>query len=206
MKGKRFYLIIGILIATVIVFACLKNTDAFKTLAREGVQAYELSEKEKELLSSFGMEGNSHIISFNAPKELTSLELKAYKLKDNKEWEVISSGGISIARDRQPIDRLFGSLTMQLLEDHVIQCNINTAGRASFKTDKIILDGEEMASLKVFLQDYQEIERDREIPLALMVYDGKTSMRNYSLEDYFNPTKFQGVDLVQVLTLTFKAE
>ena len=206
MKGKRFYLIIGILIATVIVFACLKNTDTFKTLAREGVQAYELSEKEKELLRSFGMEGNSHIISFNAPKELTSLELKAYKLKDNKEWEVISSGGVSIARDRQPIDRLFGSLTMQLLEDHVIQCNINTAGRVSFKTDKIILDGEEMASLKVFLQDYQEIERDREIPLALMVYDGKTSMRNYSLEDYFNPTKFQGVDLVQVLTLTFKAE
>lgn len=33
-----------------------------------------------------------------------------------------------------------------------------------------------------------------------------TIMRSYSLQDYFEPSKFEGMDLVQVVTLTFRSE
>lgn len=206
MKSKRFYLIITVLLISIVLVACSNNAGSLKPPAKEGIQPYDLSDNEKYLLRSFGMEGNSQIISFNAPKEVISLEVKAYKLGDDKKWDVIGGGGISIGKERKPIDKLFGTFTIQLREDHVIDYSINTAGRASFKTDEIILDTEAIASVKGFLQEYQEIEIDKEIPVALMVYDSGTSMRTYSLEDYFDPTKFEGMDLVQVVTLTFTDE
>jgi len=53
---------------------------------------------------------------------------------------------------------------------------------------------------------FQGIEMDKEIPVAIMVYDSGTIMRSYSLQDYFEPSKFEGMDLVQVVTLTFRGE
>lgn len=44
---------------------------------------------------------------------------------------------------------------------------------------------------------------NKEIPVALMVYDSGTSMSGYSLQDYFDPSVFDGMDFVQVVTLTF---
>lgn len=202
MKSKRFNLIIVLLILLVLV-ACSNNESNLKPLAKEGIKPYDLSDNDKLLLRSFGMESNSQIISFNAPKEINSLELKAYKLGDNKKWETTGSGEISIGNEKKPTNKLIGTFTMQLREDYVIEYNINTVGRASFKTDKIILDTEDVISTRNFLQEYQEIEVNKEIPVALMVYDSGTIMRTYSLEDYFNPIKFEGMDLVQVVTLKF---
>ncbi|WP_236912116.1 hypothetical protein [Clostridium sp. Cult1] len=115
-------------------------------------------------------------------------------------------GGISIGKEREPVNQLSGTFNLQLKENHAIDFNINSSGRASFKTDEIILDTETMASAKGFLQEYQEIEIDKEIPVALIVYDSGTVMRSYSLEDYFEPAKFEGMDLVQVVTLMFTGE
>src|SRR5690606_31936681 len=92
---------------------------------------------------------------------------------------------------------------MQLKENYAIDFNINASGRASYKTDEIVLDTETMASTKGFLQKFQKIELNKEMPVAIMVYDSGTSMRSYSLQDYFDPSKFEGMDLVQVVTLTF---
>lgn len=203
MKSKRFYLIITVLIISVALVACSSNGKPTNASVKEGIQPYNLSENERYLLQSFGMEGNSQIISFNAPKEAISLEVKVYRLGDDKKWDVTGGGGISVGKEREPVNQLSGTFTMQLKENHVIDFNINSSGRASFKTDEVILDTETMASTKGFLREYQEIEIDKEIPVALMVYDSGTSMRSYSLQDYFEPSKFDGMDLVQVVTLTF---
>lgn len=206
MKSKRFYLIMTVLIIAVVLVACSNNGNSPNASVKEGIQPYNLSENERYLLQSFGMEGNSQIISFNAPKEAISLEVKVYKLGDNKKWHVIGGGGISIGKEREPVNQLSGTFTLQLKENHAIDFNINSSGRASFKTDEIIHDTETMASAKGFLQEYQEVEIDKEIPVALMVYDSGTVMKNYSLEDYFEPAKFEGMDLVQVVTLMFVGE
>ena len=208
MKSKKNYLLVSALIIVVVLVACSKNNGDFpKFLTKEGIQPYNLSESEKDLLRSFGIEEeNSQIIYFNAPKEAIAMDINVYKLGDDKKWEMIGGGGISIGKEREPIEQLAGTLAMQLRENHVIYFNINCGGRASFKTDEIILDTETMMSMKGFLQEFQRIEMDKEIPVAFMVYDSGTIMRSYSLQDYFEPSKFEGMDLVQVVTLTFRGE
>ena len=205
MKRKILFPLILIIIAMVIV-ACSNTTDSPKLLTKEGITPSDLSESEKYILQSFGMEGNSQIISFHAPKEAITLNVNVYRLEVDKSWKSIGGGAVSIGTDREPIDQLTGTFTMQLKENYAIDFNINTSGRASFKTNEIILDAETMASTKGFLQEFQKIEINKEIPVALMVYDSGTSMRSHSLQDYFDPSKFDGMDLVQVVTLTFADE
>ena len=60
-----------------------------------------------------------------------------------------------------------------------------------------------MASTKKFLTEFQEIELGKEIPVALLVYADGRGMRNHSLQEYFEPQNFAGMELVQVVTLTF---
>ena len=54
-----------------------------------------------------------------------------------------------------------------------------------------------------FFKDFKEIKLNKEIPVAIMVYDSDNSMENYSLESYFSPDVFKDMDLVQAITLTF---
>lgn len=203
MKRKRLFSLILIFTIIMALVACSNKTDLPKLLTKEGIIPYELSESEKYILQSFGMEGNSQIISFHAPKESITLNVNVYRLESDGNWGSIGGGAVSIGTDREPIEQLTGTFTMQLKENYEIDFNINASGRASYKIDEIILDAEIMASSKGFLQEFQKIEINKEIPVALMVYDSGTSMRSYSLQDYFEPSKFDGIDLVQVVTLTF---
>lgn len=200
---KRLFSLILIFAIAMALVACSNKIDTPNLLTKEGVAPYELSVSEKYILQSFGMEDNSQIISFHAPKEAITLNVNVYNLEGDKNWSSIGGGAISIGRDREPAEKLTGTFTMQLKENFAIDFNINASGRASFKTDEIVLDTETMASTKGFLREFQKIEINKEIPIALMVYDSGKSMRSYSLQDYFDPSKFDGMDLVQVVTLTF---
>lgn len=200
---KRLISVGLLFIMIVTLTACSGKADSPKLLTKEGIAPYELSESENYILQSFGMEGTSQIVSFNAPKEVISLNVNVYRLEAGGKWDNIGGGAISIGADRKPTDQLTGTFTMQLKENHAIDFNINASGRASYKTEEILLEREALASVKGFLQDFQDIEINTEIPVALMVYDSGTSMRSYSLQDYFEPSKFEGMDLVQVVTLEF---
>ena len=200
---KRLISAMLLFILMVTLTACSNKADLPKVLCKEGISPYELSESEKYILQSFNMDGTSQIISFNAPKEAIALNVNVYRLEEDGKWSSIGGGGISIGTDRKPIDQLTGTFTMQLKENYTIDFVINASGKASYKTDEILLDSEAKASIKGFLQEFQDITINTEIPVALMVYDSGTSMRSYSLQDYFEPSKFEGMDLVQVVTLEF---
>lgn len=202
-KRKSIFSLILISIIIMTLVACSNKEDLPKLLTEEGIAPYELSESEKYILQSFGMEDNSQIISFHAPNEAITLNVNVYKLEGDKNWSSIGGGAISIGTDREPIEQLTGTFTMQLKENYAIDFIMNSGGSASYKTDEILLDTEPMASIKGFLKEFQKIEINKEIPIALMVYDSGTSMRTYSLQDYFTPSKFEGMDFVQVITLTF---
>lgn len=200
---KRFISLILVFTMILALVACSNEKTASKQLTKEGVAPYELLENEKYLLESFGIDGNSQIISFNAPKNAITLNVNVYRLENDENWKSIGDGSISIGKERESMEQLTGIFTMQLKENYAIDLNINASGRYSFKTDEIILDTEAMASVKQFLENFQEVEINKEIPVALMIYDSGTSMKSYSLQDYFNPSEFAGMDLVQAVTLTF---
>lgn len=203
MKAKRLIGAVLLISVVVMLAACSNKSDLPTTLDEEGIAPYELSDSEKYILQSFGMDDTSQIISFHAPKEAKSLCVNVYRLEDNEMWRSIGGGGVSLGADRKPEDQLTGTFAMQLKENYSIDFHINASGLVSYQTDEISLDTEPTASVKGFLQKYQTIEMNKEIPVALMVYDSGTSMRSYSLQDYFEPSKFEGMDFVQVVTLEF---
>ena len=200
---KRLISAMLLLTLTVTLTACSGKADLPNGLNKEGISPYELSEEEKYLLQSFNMEDTSQIISFRAPKEANALNITVYRLEDGGKWSSIGGGGISIGPDRKPNDQLTGIVTMQLKENHAIEFVINAGGKSSYKTDEISLNREVTASIKGFLQEFQDITINSEIPVALMAYGSDMGTHNYSLQDYFEPSKFEDMDLVQVVTFEF---
>ena len=194
---------IALLVVLAMSLAACSNSTNTKTENKEGVYPYELSEREENILQAFGMGGNSQILSFRAPSEAISLEVNVYMLDENGEWKGYSGGGISIGTEREPFEVLTGMFTIQLHKDYSIDFNISTGGRASYTTESVTSVPEVMASTKAFLTDFKEIEINKEIPVALMVYDSGTSMRSITPETYFEPALLSDMDFVQAVTLTF---
>jgi hypothetical protein len=201
---KRLVAVMLLIAMIAALSACSNRSDAAFTLSKEGIAPYALSKGEKYILQSFNMQNTSQIISFRAPKDTRILYVNVYRLDDQGKWSQIGGGGVSaMGADRKLKDQLLGTFTMQLKDKCAIGFHINASGLASYTTDEILLDVEPNMSTKVFLQEHQNIELNTEIPIALMAYDNGTSMRSYSLQDYFEPSKLAGIDLVQAVTLEF---
>lgn len=203
---RKIFTIFLVMALTTVLSACSNNTDSPKLLSKEGVAPYDLSESDTYLLESLGIKNDTTIISFKAPKTAKSLKVNVYVLNDDDTWHVIGDGQVLLGQDTNPDDRLEGTFTMMLKDNYAIDFNINTMGMASFQTETLDVDSEITASLKGFLTDFQKIEINKEIPVALMVYDSGSSMRSYAMEDFFSPSSFEDVDLVQAVTLTFTDE
>ncbi len=203
-------LIMLLIILTVFLAACSRedssNTNVLTALSKEGIAPYKLSEKEKDLLYALGIDSNTPILSFNAPKEAITLDIKVNQLNENGEWEFISGGSSSIGTERIPVDRITGTLSIYFKDDHSIDFIVSFAGRASFSTDPVEKDEGILMTMKNSLKEFREIELNKEIPVGIMVGTKGNSMSTYSVEDYFQPERFEGMDLVQIVTLTFTDE
>lgn len=200
---KKFFLLFLVIVLAIVFSACSNNTDIPKLVSKEGIAPYELSESDTYLLESFGLEQDANILSFKAPKTARSLKVNVYTLNDDDTWNVMGDGQVSLGQDTDPDDRLEGTFTMMLKDNYAIDFNINTKGMASYQTDTLDVDYEITASLKGFLTDFQSIEINKEIPVAIMIYDSGSSMRSYDVGDFFSPSKFEEMDLVQAVTMTF---
>ncbi len=201
---KRFYFGF-LLISMILLSACSNKTDTPKILNKEGVAPYELKKSDTYLLQTLGLEKSTNLISFKAPKSAKSLKIIVY-LKEKDSWNIIREGQVSIGEADKSTDRLEGTFAMMLKDNYVIDLNVNTTGVASYKTDPLYTDNNIAVSSHVFLEDYKKIEINKEIPVAIMAYDSGNTMRTYSTEDFFSPSKFDGMDLVQAVTMTFLDE
>lgn len=198
---KRTILAVTLAGCLALLTACAGSGELPRLPAKEGVAPYELSESEQYILEAFDMAGTSQILSFKAPEAAVALHINVCRLEEGGTWDRIGGGSILLGADRKPEDRLAGTFTMRLEEDHGMALTVTTRGRAAFRTEG--MGGGEMMSATLFLQEFQEIALNTELPVALLVYDSGTSMRSFSMEDYFEPAKFADMDLVQAVTLEF---
>ena len=197
---KRILLLLSL---ALLLCGCSRGETGPGIPAEEGIAPYELSQDQQELLGAFGMEDSAGLFAFLAPEEAITIEVTACRLTDAGTWEVTGSGAMSIGAERQPVSSLSGTIAMELREDYSIDFNMNCAGRGSFSSEKIEFKAEALGSTKAFLTQFQPIRLNEEIPLAIMVYDSGTSMRSYTPEDYFDVSLFEGMDLVQAVTVKF---
>ena len=192
------------MISILLLLLCLAGCAGQKgsVVKQEGIEPDDISERERNLLQALGMEDSVQILSFRAPKEAVSMHIGVYRLnRDTKAWDKSDEGAVSIGLDTD--DSLEGTFAMQLKENYTIDFHIRTNGTASYETEEILLDEEILGQTKKFLDKYQKLQLNQEIPVALMVYDSGTRMESCSLQDYFEPSNLAEMDLVQAVTLQF---
>lgn len=200
-KLKKYLLLF--LYASLLLSGCSAGEKTFKPLSKEGIAPYALSEDQRFLLESFGMASSSRLIAFLAPQEAITIEINVYRLTDSGTWERTGNGAMSVGAEREPSPQLSGTIAMELSKNYSMDFHINCSGQGSFSTPEIILDKAPLGYTRSYLETFQTIELNQEIPIAVMVYDSGTNMRSYVPQDYYDPSVFKGMDLVQAVTVVF---
>lgn len=202
---KMFLALLSIAIMSTL-FGCFFKSGEEKVINKEGVYPHELSESESNLLESLDLENDVNLISFKAPQKAKSLEARSYVLNKNGKWDMVSNLHIFSGVNDDSQSELEGIFSMLLNDDYSIDMHITSKGKFSQKGIPLEMKVEKLASSRGFLPEYKEIELNEEIPVAIMIYNNGTHMKSYTMDDFFLPSTFEGMDLVQAVTLTFTDE
>ena len=160
----------------------------------------DLTESTQDVLEAFGMAGTASLLSFQGPEEAITLRLRVRHLGEDGAWEEDNAWGTSIGEDRTPVDRLSGTLAIQLREDGSLGFHIRSGGLASCQTEPIGL--EPAASARCFLTESRDLPLNQEVPVALLLYGGDgDGIPVCSLEDFADPSRLAGLELVQAVTV-----
>ena len=189
--------IVVLLVALMLVFTgCRQN--ALKNV----VSAYPLTSDQQKLLGYLNLENNATLFSYRCPEEAHTVTASTYVL-DNGVWSNTGEGTISW--DAGDENSRNGVFTLIYREDRRFDMSLSAQGTSSFRSDPVEVSAELTAFSHAWLTEDQEIQLDKEIPVALFVGDSGNNMESFTTEDYFHPEKFQDLDLVQAVTLTFSA-
>ena len=161
----------------------------------------DLTESTQDVLEAFGMAGTASLLSFQGPEEAITLRLRVHHLGEDGAWEEADTWGTSIGEERTPVDRLSGTLAIQLQEDGSLGFHIRSGGGlASCQTEPIGL--EPVASARCFLTESRDLPLNQEVPVALLLYGGDgDGIPVCSLEDFADPSRLAGLELVQAVTV-----
>ncbi len=183
MKRKLSVLLLFAAAAVLGMAGCASGSEgsgSFGGLSKTGIAPYECSDSES-----------------------VSMTVTISRLEEDGTWKEIGGGTISSGDDLSGREPLSGALTMKLEEDRRIDFHIRTSSLFSFRTDPVLPEPETLGSMTAFLQEFTEIEENKEIPAAILTYDSGSTMRSCSLQDYFDPSVFEGTDLVLAVTVRF---
>lgn len=183
MKRKLSVLLLFAAAAVLGMAGCASGSEgsgSFGGLSKTGIAPYECSDSES-----------------------VSMTVTVSRLEEDGTWKEIGGGTISSGDDLSGREPLSGALTMKLEEDRRIDFHIRTSSLFSFRTDPVLPEPETLGSMTAFLQEFTEIEENKEIPAAILTYDSGSTMRSCSLQDYFDPSVFEGTDLVLAVTVRF---
>lgn len=201
MKRKLPFIL---LLSSILTLTACSGTEVSSNVPeKEGIAPYELSEKEQNLLASFGITDNAQILSFCAPMEAAALHVNVYQLGADGVWEKIGGGAVSTGTPDESTGQLSGTFAMQQNRNYSVNFHIDCDGHVSFETEPVTFGQESVGSTRGFLDSFQNIKLNEEIPVAVLVCDTGNRMRSYTPQDYFDPSKFEGMDLVQAVTLEF---
>ena len=185
---------------------CEAASDFDGGLSQEGIAPFELTEREEYILESLGLSDTARIFSFRGPDQAASLKLHVYQLQEDGVWEEIREGGIYLDEQQRREEALAGVFAMRLNEDYSMELYLNTKGLVAYQTEAAAPREDIMVSSRTFLSDFTEIPLNEEIPVALLAYDNGTSLPSVSLQYYFEPSRLEGMTLVQAVTLEFGEE
>lgn len=172
---------------------------------KTGVKPYELSDKETQLLRWFNMDDlNSKVIEYTAPDGTKSFSVNVYRLRENNKWELVADTLCGVSEESDDEIQFKGTCAISIKENGAFDLFVNNGqSQTQYKIDEIEFQKKQMGHMIGFLQEPEQASLNEDIPIAFMIYTSGTTLKTYSLDDYFKPEKFDGLDAVQYITICF---
>lgn len=191
----------------VLAFAGCSNTEdttdkdtaaqGAKYLEKEGIAPYDLSEGEEYILNVMNIKKDALLVSYNATENSKMLMVRVYNLNDGQ-WDEIGNITFVIADDNK-----HGTISIMEKDNYVLELSTISA---SAKSEKIDDENEYVQSKKTVINDFQNIELNKEIPVAIYINDSDTAGVPIELSEFSDPSNFEGIDLVRAVTFEFMDE
>lgn len=176
-----------------------KNTAAqgAKYLEKEGIAPYELSEGEEYILNVMNIKKDTLLVSYNATENSKMLMVRVYALNDGQ-WDETGNLTFVIAENNKQ-----GTISIMEKDNYVLELSTISA---SAKSEMIDDENEYIRSQKAVINDFQNIELNKEIPVAIYINDSDTAGVPIELSEFSDPSNFEGIDLVRAVTFEFMDE
>lgn len=191
----------------VLAFAGCSNTEdttdkdtaaqGAKYLEKEGIAPYDLSEGEEYILNVMNIKKDALLVSYNAAENSKMLMVRVYNLNDGQ-WDEIGNLTFVIADDNK-----HGTISIMEKDNYVLELSTISA---SAKSEKIDDENQYVQSQKTVINDFQNIELNKEIPVAIYINDSDTAGVPIELSEFSDPSNFEGIDLVRAVTFEFMDE
>ena len=191
----------------VLAFAGCSNTEdttdkdtaaqGAKYLEKEGIAPYDLSEGEEYILNVMNIKKDALLVSYNATENSKMLMVRVYNLNDGQ-WDETGNLTFVIADDNK-----HGTISIMEKDNYVLELSTISA---SAKSEKIDDENEYVQSQKTVINDFQNIELNKEIPVAIYIHDSDTAGVPIELSEFSDPSNFEGIDLVRAVTFEFMDE
>lgn len=191
----------------VLAFAGCSNTEdttdkdtasqGAKYLEKEGIAPYDLSEGEEYILDVMNIKKDTLLVSYNAAENTKMLMVRVYNLNDGQ-WDETGNLTFVIADDNKQ-----GTISIMEKDNYVLELSTISA---SAKSEKIDDENQYVQSQKAVINDFQNIELNKEIPVAIYINDSDTAGVPIELNEFSDPSNFEGIDLVRAVTFEFMDE
>lgn len=191
----------------VLAFAGCSNTEdttdkdtaaqGAKYLEKEGIAPYDLSEGEEYILNVMNIKKDALLVSYNAAENSKMLMVRVYNLNDGQ-WDETGNLAFVIADDNKQ-----GTISIMEKDNYVLELSTISAYTESEKIDD---ENEYVQSQKTVINDFQNIELNKEIPVAIYINDSDTAGVPIELSEFSDPSNFEGIDLVRAVTFEFMDE
>lgn len=168
-----------------------------KYLEKEGIAPYDLSEGEEYILNVMNIKKDALLVSYNATENSKMLMVRVYALNDGQ-WDETGNLAFVIEDGNKQ-----GTISIMEKDNYVLELSTISA---SAKSEKIDDDNEYVQSQKTVINDFQNIELNKEIPVAIYINDSDTAGVPIELSEFSDPSNFEGIDLVRAVTFEFMDE
>lgn len=191
----------------VLAFAGCSNTEdttdkdtavqGAKYLEKEGIAPYDLSEGEEYILNVMNIKKDTLLVSYNATENSKMLMVRVYNLNDGQ-WDETGNLTFVIAENNKQ-----GTISIMEKDNYVLELSTISA---SAKSEMIDDENQYVQSQKTVINDFQNIELNKEIPVAIYINDSDTAGVPIELSEFSDPSNFEGIDLVRAVTFEFMDE
>lgn len=191
----------------VLAFAGCSNTEdttdkdtaaqGAKYLEKEGISPYDLSEGEEYILNVMNIKKDTLLVSYNATENTKMLMVRVYNLNDGQ-WDETGNLTFVIAENNK-----HGTISIMEKDNYVLELSTISAYTESEKIDD---ENQYVQSQKTAINDFQNIELNKEIPVAIYINDSDTAGVPIELSEFSDPSNFEGIDLVRAVTFEFMDE